>query len=178
MIASLIPPRPAGYRPSKELFEKNTGLAFDVLSPAEAAVDFPLSFLYNSERLNRMAQYEATGGLGIGEMTKIIIQQTWKSPRKQGMLALIQLQTEQLLLTYLLAAMADENNSYVVRATLQNELTDLKTFITERLKTSTDETYKGHLQLALERIKTPEKARSSNRKEMPPGAPIGDDADE
>jgi hypothetical protein len=177
-IAALIPPRPAGYRSTKELFEKNTGLAFDVLSPAEAAVDFPLSFLFNSERLNRMAEYEAVGGLGIGEMTRMLVLQTWKSPRKKGMQALIQLQTEQVLLTYLLAGVVNENNSYVVRAIIQKELGDLKTFITARLKSTTDDTYKGHLQLALERMKAPEKAKPSVHKEMPPGAPIGDDGDE
>ena len=45
-IAKLIPPRPAGYDFSRELFRKRTGLAFDVLSPAETAADLPLSFLF------------------------------------------------------------------------------------------------------------------------------------
>ncbi|MEO5947155.1 MAG: zinc-dependent metalloprotease, partial [Chitinophagaceae bacterium] len=58
-IAQLIPPRPAGYDFSRELFKKRTGLAFDVLTPAETAADLPLSFIFNSERLNRMMQYEA-----------------------------------------------------------------------------------------------------------------------
>ena len=40
-------------------------------------------------------------------------------------------------------------------------------------KTTTDETYKGHLLLALERIKEPEKAKPTIHKEIPPGAPIG-----
>jgi len=34
-IAQLMPPRPAGYGFSRELFQKRTGLAFDALSPAE-----------------------------------------------------------------------------------------------------------------------------------------------
>jgi len=34
-IAQLIPPRPAGYDFGRELFRKRTGLAFDVLAPAE-----------------------------------------------------------------------------------------------------------------------------------------------
>jgi hypothetical protein len=50
-IVSLIPPRPAGYNDSRELFNKRTGLAFDALSPAETAADFPLSFLFNAERV-------------------------------------------------------------------------------------------------------------------------------
>jgi hypothetical protein len=34
----------------ENFFGKRTGLAFDVLSPAETAADLPLSFLFNSER--------------------------------------------------------------------------------------------------------------------------------
>ena len=52
-IIKLIPPRPAGYDYTRELFKKRTGLAFDALSPAETAADLPLSFLFNSERMNR-----------------------------------------------------------------------------------------------------------------------------
>ncbi len=43
-IAKLIPPRPAGYDASRELFRKRTGLAFDVLSPAETAPIFLFLF--------------------------------------------------------------------------------------------------------------------------------------
>ena len=39
-IAEIIPPLPAGYGLSRELFRKRTGLAFDVLSPAETPADF------------------------------------------------------------------------------------------------------------------------------------------
>src|SRR4030095_14144231 len=53
-IVKITPPLPAGYNFSRELFRKRTGLAFDVLSPAETAADLPLSFLFNTERLNRM----------------------------------------------------------------------------------------------------------------------------
>ncbi|MEI9809420.1 MAG: hypothetical protein WDO16_16965 [Bacteroidota bacterium] len=34
-IIKLIPPRPANYDYTRELFKKRTGLAFDALSPAE-----------------------------------------------------------------------------------------------------------------------------------------------
>ena len=63
-IAKLIPPRPAGYGFTRELFKKRTGLAFDILSPAETAADYPFSFLFSSERINRMLQY-TTAGKGI-----------------------------------------------------------------------------------------------------------------
>jgi hypothetical protein len=178
-IAKLIPPRPAGYNFSRELFRKRTGLAFDVLSPAETAADLPFSFLFNSERLNRMAQYEAeNGGLGINEMINTLIDKTWKAARRAGMEGLIQLQTEQVLLTYLLAASVNDNNSFIVKSKLQKALADLKIFVEGKNKTAADETYRGHLLLALERIKEPEKAKPTIHKEIPPGSPIGCDWEE
>lgn len=176
-IASLIPPRPAGYDFTRELFRKRTGLAFDVLSPAETGADLPLSFLFNAQRLSRMAQYEVQhNGLGVGTMLQVLIDKTWKAPRKTGMQKLIQLQTEQVLLTYLIAASVNENNSFAVRSTLQVVLQNLEAFI-KKNQATTDETYKGHLLLALERMKEPEKAKPTLHKEIPPGAPIGCDWD-
>ena len=177
-IAQLIPPRPAGYSYTRELFKKRTGLAFDALAPAEAAADFPLSYLFNSERLSRMTVYETNGGLGVGEMVNKLIAATWKAPRKAGMQKVIQLQTEQLLLTYLLSATVDENNNFAARSSVQNGLADLKTYIEEQKKTTGDELYAGHLALALERMKAPDKAKPTLHKEMPPGAPIGCDWEE
>jgi Met-zincin len=177
-IAQLIPPRPSGYNFTRELFKKRTGLAFDALAPAETAADFPLSFLFNSERVSRMVQYEAGGGLGTNEMINLLIEKTWKSVRRTGMEKLIQLQTEQLLLTYLLALSIDENANYAARAAAQKGLADLKKYIDEKKKTVTDELYMGHYALALERMKAPEKAKPTQHKEMPPGAPIGCDMED
>jgi hypothetical protein len=177
-ITSLIPPRPAGYDFSRELFRKRTGLAFDALSPAETAADFPLSFLFNNERLSRMVQYETSGGLGVNEMISRIIGKTWKAQRRTGMEKLIQQQNEQIVLTYLLAASIDENISFTARSAVQKALSDLKTFIEVQKKLSKDESYTAHLILALERMKAPEKAKPTIHAAMPPGAPIGCDLEE
>jgi hypothetical protein len=177
-IAAMIPPRPSGYNFSRELFRKRTGLAFDVLSPAETAADFPLSFLFHPARLSRMAQNEIVQqGLGVDEMMKILIAGTWKASRLTGVRKLLQLQTEQVLLTYLLAASINENNSFAVRSVMQKTLKDLKDHIVLQNKNSTDAIYKGHLLLALERMAKPEDAKPSQHKEIPPGAPIGCDWD-
>jgi hypothetical protein len=126
-----------------------------------------------------MVQYEAINkGLGISEMINLLISKTWKASRLTGIDGLIQLQTEEVLLTYLLAASINDNNSFVVKSVLQTTLKDLKTFIDAKLKTTADATYKGHLLLALERMKDPEKAKPTIHKEIPPGAPIGCDLDE
>lgn len=173
-IIKLIPPRPAGYDFTRELFRKRTGLAFDALAPAETAADFPLSFLFNSERLSRMAQYEVSGGLGVHEMLRVLMAQTWKAERRSGMEAMVQLQTEQIVLTYLMALATDETASFAARAAGQKAMADLKAFIEEQKKTAKDDNYTAHLILAQERMKSPDKAKPSvQHKEMPPGAPIG-----
>jgi predicted Zn-dependent protease len=177
-IVKLIPPRPSGYNFTRELFKKRTGLAFDALAPAETAADFPLSFLFNTERINRMVQYEAAnGGLGLNEMITILLNKTWKAVTKTGMEKLIQQQTEQILLTYLLAASVDDNTSFTAKATLQKALVDLKKYIEAQQKINKDEMQLANFSLALERMKAPEKAKPTIHTAMPPGAPIGCDLD-
>jgi hypothetical protein len=175
-ITALIPPRPAGYNFTRESFRKRTGLAFDALAPAETAADLPLSFLFNTERMNRMTQYKAqNGGLGLDEMFRILIDRTWKAPRRSGMEELIQLQTEQIFLTYLLAASVDENASFATRAIIEKSLSELKKFIEAKNKGLNNDLYSGHLLLSLTRMKAPEKSKPSIHVEIPPGAPIGCD---
>lgn len=173
-VVNMIPPRPSGYELTFELFKKRTGLAFDALAPAETAANLPLSFLFNSERLVRMLQYEtANNGLGISAMIDTILQKTWKAQRRTGIEKLIQFQTEQIVLTYLLASGIDNNSSFQVKAVIQKKLKDLKGYIESQKKLSKNESYIAHLDYALERMKAPEKAVPTLHRAMPPGAPIG-----
>jgi hypothetical protein len=173
-VINLIPPRPAGYNFNKELFTKRTGLAFDALSPAEALADFTLSFLFHPERLNRLVQNGVqNNSLGLTEMISTLLNKTWNAPRQTGIKGLLQLQNEQIALTYLLSASINDNTSYAAKAGLQKSLSDLKSFIEKTQKSTTNELYSGHLLLALERLKAPEKAKATVHKELPPGAPIG-----
>ena len=172
-ITKLIPPRPAGYGFTRELFRKRTGLAFDPLSPAETAADLPLSFLFHTERMNRLAEQNSSKGLSLDEMIQLLVEKTWKSPRRNGMEGLIQIQTEEILLTYLLAALIDDNASFITKSILSKSLNDLKIFIETKKKSATDGLYAGHLLLALDRMKAPDKARPTIHAQIPPGAPIG-----
>ncbi|MEO6637248.1 MAG: zinc-dependent metalloprotease, partial [Ginsengibacter sp.] len=172
-IVSMIPPRPAGYLSSRELFNKRTGLAFDALSPAETAADLPLSFLFNTERVSRMEQDVAVGGLAFHEMLDYLINQTWKASRRTGMEKLIQQQTEQVLLTYMLSLSMSNKASYQVQADTKKGLRDLKVFIDSRLKIANEPSYTAHLILALDRMKKPEDAKPTLHEEIPPGSPIG-----
>ena len=173
-IVKLIPPRPAGYEFTRELFKKRTGLTFDPLAPAETAADLPLSFLFHPERTSRLSQAPA-GSYTLHDMIRRVEDGTWKAPRETGSRALIQQQTEQIVLTYMLAATVDETASFAARAVARKELDDLKTWIESKKKATTDESLSGHYALALERMKAPEKAKPTQHAAIPPGAPIGDE---
>ena len=174
-IVSLIPPRPAGYISSRELFHKRTGLAFDALSPAETAADLPLSFLFNSERVSRLEQYSVNGGFTLNEMLSDLVNMTWKAKRRTGMEKLIQQQTEQVLLTYLLALSIDNKASFQATADDRKALADLKIWIQSQQKITKDASYNAHLLLAIDRMKKPEDAKPTLHEEIPPGSPIGSD---
>ena len=175
-ITSIIPPRPAGYLLSRELFNKRTGLAFDALSPAETAADFPFIFLFNSERVSRLIQYAPAGGLKLTELLDYLVNKTWKAPRKSGMEKLIQQQTEQILLTYIMALSVDAKVPFQARADAKKSLTDLHQFISKQSHSDPD--YMAHLLLATDRMKAPSEAKTTIVKEIPPGAPIGSNQDE
>jgi hypothetical protein len=87
-------------------------------------------------------------------MINILSSKTWKAPRLKGFKKLIQQQNEQLLLTYL-AAINDA--SFATKSELLKAIDDLRTYATVQLKATTDTSYKGHLLLILERMKSPEK---------------------
>jgi hypothetical protein len=175
-IVDLIPPRPDSYGGDRELFTKRTGLAFDPLSPAEAGVDFAFSFLFHPERLSRLAM-NMNQGLSLDEMLSRLVTATWRSQRKTGMQGLIQNQTEQVLLTYLLASSVDEKLSFAARSSVRKALDDLKVYAESQKKLAKDSQYTGHLSLALERMKSPDKAKPSLRQAIPDGAPIGMDCE-
>jgi len=181
-ITRLLPPRPAGYDYNRELFNRRTGLGFDPLGAAETATDLGLSFLFNTDRLNRMAQYQAeNGGLGIDEMIDTLVNRTWKAPRLKGLPELIRQQNGQMLLTYLLAASADEKASFATKAQILFALDQLKSTLealqlrdkaAEGKGKGKDET--GNYLLALQRMKEPVKAKATVQQvTIPPGAPIG-----
>ena len=52
-VLSKIPPRPAGYGRTRELFPRNTGGAFDPIMPAAVAADMTVGFLLTNDRAAR-----------------------------------------------------------------------------------------------------------------------------
>ncbi|MFN4976858.1 MAG: zinc-dependent metalloprotease [Bacteroidota bacterium] len=172
-IAALIPPRPAGYDFNRELFKKKTGLAFDQLAPSEAATDLVLSFLFHPERINRLYQHGLEGGYGLAEMLNAAINATFKSPRKNGIQAALQMQTEQMMMTYLLSSSVHTAVSYPAKASLVAVLNGLKKFLEVQKKSIANPEFVAHIDVLLMRCKEPEKATPAIYLDAPPGAPIG-----
>jgi hypothetical protein len=172
-ITTLIPPRPEGYDYNQELFKRRTGLAFDPLAAAESAADFPLSFLFNPARLNRMVQYQAeNNGLGIDEMMKVLMNKTWKAPRLRGLEGLILQQNEQLLLGYLLGVTLNSDLSFAANAAIIKAIEDIKQLATKDLP-GADPVRKGYLLMTLDKITNRKDWVPFVPKPLPPGSPIG-----
>ncbi len=173
-VIKLIPPRAPGLRNSRELFAKRTGLTFDPLSAAQASADFTISFLLHPERASRLVELGArSNSLSLEDVTSQLIENTWKARREKGLEGQVQMQTEQVLLTHLLALAQNENASYQARAVATTTLADLRTYIEREKKRTRDEAYEAHLTFALARMDKPEEIKPSKALDLPPGAPIG-----
>jgi len=58
-LLAIIPPRPAGFDATRELFDRETGLSFDAVRPGTTAADMVVSLLLDEERAARLVQQHA-----------------------------------------------------------------------------------------------------------------------
>ncbi len=58
-LLALLPPRPAGFDPTRELFDRRTGLVFDAIAPAAGAADMVAALLFDEQRAARLVQQHA-----------------------------------------------------------------------------------------------------------------------
>jgi hypothetical protein len=58
-ILKLLPPRPFGFEPHRELFRRRTGVTFDPLAPAEAAAGTSVALLLEPARVARLVAQKA-----------------------------------------------------------------------------------------------------------------------
>jgi hypothetical protein len=175
-ILQLIPPRPPMYYGVGELFTKRTGLSFDALSPAEALVDFELSFLFNAERANRLVQNKArAGSMGWDNVLDAILDKTWYATTVSGMAGSIQLQTQQQTLSWLIGMSQSSDANFEVKSICANRMNKLKSKLTSLSISNPKLT--AHYQYAISRINDPEKITLPKPVVIPPGAPIGCDVE-
>lgn len=173
-ISKLIPPRPAGYNRSRELFNKRTGLSFDPLSAAEAYTSFPIGLIFNTERANRLAMNGSEkGSFGLTNFLELLFDKAFKTSRLAGLEGLIQNQNEYLILNNLSGLNIDENANYAARSITKFYLNKWQNaFEKMKLSSKTDD-LKAHYAALIEQIKNPDKTVKQKPKALPPGAPIG-----
>ena len=170
----LVPPRPPLYYGVGELFAKRTGMGFDPVAAAEALANFELEFLFNAERANRLEQFKAqVGTIGWGDVLDAIIEKTWKAPLQKGLKGEIQLQTQQMVLSWILGLSQNDNANYLVKSICFDRPQLLKQYAMSQAISR--HTLRAHYIYAIERINKPKDIAVPQHKEMAPGAPIGCD---
>jgi hypothetical protein len=174
-ISLMIPPRPPMYYGVGETFAKRTGMSFDPMAAAEALAHFELGFLFNAERANRLEQFKAQKGtMGWGEVLDTIIQKTWMAPKQEGLKGQVQAQTQQIVLTWLLALSKHNNANYMVKSICFDRLNNLKAYA-KRQADLNPISWRPHYLYAIERIEKPKDIELPQHTEIAPGAPIGCD---
>jgi hypothetical protein len=98
-----------------------------------------------------------------------IVENTWKMPLKQGLDMEIQKQTQQMVVTWLLALTQSEVTNYAVKSISFKALNEIKAKC-EMAKNT-------HTAYLIERINNPKEIALPVHKELPPGAPIGCEED-
>ena len=80
-VVKNLPPRPSGYEGSRELFPRNTGLMFDVITPAMVAADLTISNLLEPTRAARLVEQHAIDPAlpGLDEVVGAIVDATFKT---------------------------------------------------------------------------------------------------
>ena len=178
-ILKLIPPRPPGYRQTRELFPGYTGAPFDPLAAAENIANMTLSFICNAERAARLIDFRSRDDKypGLGDVLDKVISSTWKTTRNPGSYAEIQRTVDYVALNNLMRLAVNKSASPQVRAIAAFKLDELKNWLSEQKNLIEDQDQKAHYfsgSITIERFQTdPESFVVPPPISAPPGAPIG-----
>ncbi len=185
-ILNIIPPRPPGYRQTRELFPGHTGSTFDPLGAAEAAANLTVGLILHPERAARLVEYHSRYKYcpGFDEVLDKVITFTWKSTFKSGIFAEIQRVVNNVVLYHLMSLASEERNASQVRALAFAKLDELNMWLKQQVSSWTDgkqfladSNLKAHFVYAAAKIdlfqKDPTKITLPAPLSPPPGAPIG-----
>ncbi len=176
-----IPPRPLGYNRHRELIKVRTQLTFDPLAAAEIASSMTFSALLHPARAARLVEYHARdkNQPGLFSVLDKLIGNTFKAVPKVGYEAAVQVTVNQILLQNLLALALYKDASALVRAQVLLKIENLKGWLSEKIKSTNEPTYKAHYMYALSQIQNfqsnPDEFHQTEELPAPPGQPIGSD---
>lgn len=93
--------------------------------------------------------------------------------KQDGLKAQVQAQTQQIVLTWLLALSQDNTANYQVKAICFDRLNSLKAYAKQQATANI--ALRAHYLYAVERIEKPKDIELPQHREIAPGAPIGCD---
>ncbi|HSI74389.1 MAG TPA: zinc-dependent metalloprotease [Lunatimonas sp.] len=178
-ITSLIPPRPYGFPANpRESFNRNTGLVFDPLSPAEIAANLTISLLLNPERASRLVTQHALDSSlpSLEAVLDQLIATTWKSPVKNGYEGEVQRVVAKLVLQHLIVLSTNKEASSQARAVALLKTSEIKNWIASQNPSSVyQKAHYHYCHALLEGFESnpQETVTLLTPLEAPAGAPIG-----
>jgi hypothetical protein len=178
-IATLIPPRPPGYRETPELPPGRTGQTFDPLGAAEAAAGWTIGLILDSDRASRLVGHRALQPEtpGLNEVIDRLVAVTWKASPQDPYHAEILRVVDVAALAGLMRLAADDGAAPQARAMAFLKIEELKNWILSTWRNEADVNRKAHLRFGLDEIERflndPRAYRPAPPLAPPPGAPIG-----
>lgn len=176
-----IPPHPIGYPRTRELIRTRTDLTFDPLAYAESASDMVFSLLFHPARATRLIQHNALDSKqpSLESVIDKVFNATYKYTGKNGYEGLLQMTANHAALNNLIRLSTNANGSAQARAIAALKIDQLRTWLTQKVNSTSAESWKAHYAFELNRINllrdNPEKFEADNLLSPPPGQPIGQD---
>jgi hypothetical protein len=175
-VLKLIPPRPIGYPRTRETFTGRTGLTFDPLGAAEAAVHHTVGLILHPDRVARIVQYHARDAANpsLDAVIDALLKRTWQQPSRPGMEGEVRRVTDLVVGYHLMALASNEKAAPQARAVALEKLTVLESWASKTV--AGDAAQRAHQGFASAMIKSflkePTKPTLPRPSEPPPGAPI------
>lgn len=171
LVASILP-RPPNNPKSRETFSGGTGIVFDAKSPAASAVAMTLDVLLEPSRAARLAQ---AGAPGFVELTRALLEASWRSKPASGVTGAIQRQSNMQVLYALLQLAFNPAADGEVRAIALDAVSGLDNWISRQSsKATVMRAHYGFARFEIERLKRdPLQLELMVPVTVPPGSPIG-----
>jgi hypothetical protein len=178
-LLRLIPPRPPGWEPTRELFPRATGPAFDPIAPAAVAARHTVSFLLDPQRAARLvAQHAVDPSLpGLERVLEALAAAVFEARPAGTYEAEIARAVQRVVAEQMMELAATARHAQV-RALASLRLQLLASKLESPLAGGTDEATTAHATLLARDIRRfPERpsppVQPLAAPQMPPGAPIG-----
>ena len=178
-VLAILPPRPMGYQEHQELFDGETGLIFDAITPGAGAADMVVGLLLDPQRAARLVQQRALDPSlpGLSQVIGRLIAQAFDGAPVDGYHGELARSVQRVVVDRL-ANLAADAGMPQVRAVAGFELTRLR----DRMKAETGGTTASQahrMQLAVDITRFLNRPYDPTRPDRPaqnpPGSPIGSD---